>query len=144
LEKLGFPWILSSESSLFNGLRAIFCGNIFVPLLGRRGGARRCCRLAALVMTPAQSGGPLSLGSTSGILSFNLGPVVRWSPKPRFHEVVVGFWQENVGNSDSRIDVSGDLARRFRRDQGRSPQRHWIQDGLKPKTYQCGALQAPP
>jgi hypothetical protein len=24
LEKLGFPWILSSEISLFNGLRAIF------------------------------------------------------------------------------------------------------------------------
>jgi hypothetical protein len=24
LEKLGFPWILSSESSLFNGLRGIF------------------------------------------------------------------------------------------------------------------------
>jgi hypothetical protein len=24
LEKLGFPWILSSEMSLFNGLRAIF------------------------------------------------------------------------------------------------------------------------
>jgi hypothetical protein len=24
LEKLGFPWILSSESRLFNGLRGIF------------------------------------------------------------------------------------------------------------------------
>ena len=33
LEKLGFPWILSSKSSLFNWLRAIFVGNIFVALL---------------------------------------------------------------------------------------------------------------
>jgi hypothetical protein len=30
LEKLGFPWILSSEMSLFNGLRGIFGEKIFV------------------------------------------------------------------------------------------------------------------
>ncbi len=29
LEKLGFPWILSSETSLFNGLRWIFVGTNF-------------------------------------------------------------------------------------------------------------------
>jgi hypothetical protein len=29
LEKLGFPWILSSESRLINGLRAVFAGKIF-------------------------------------------------------------------------------------------------------------------
>src|ERR1700729_2312666 len=28
LDFLGFPWILSSESSLFNGLRGIFAGEI--------------------------------------------------------------------------------------------------------------------
>jgi hypothetical protein len=32
LEKLGFPWILSSESSLFNGLRVIFADENFAPL----------------------------------------------------------------------------------------------------------------
>ena len=42
LEKLGFPWILSSELSFFNNLRAIFCENIFATLPGHRGGARRC------------------------------------------------------------------------------------------------------
>jgi hypothetical protein len=30
LEKLGFPWILSSESRLFNGLRAIFAKRKFL------------------------------------------------------------------------------------------------------------------
>ena len=30
LEKLGFPWILSSEMSLFNGLRGIFVEIIFL------------------------------------------------------------------------------------------------------------------
>jgi hypothetical protein len=29
LEKLGFPWILSSEASLFNGLRGNFVGEFF-------------------------------------------------------------------------------------------------------------------
>jgi hypothetical protein len=32
LDFLGFPWILSSESRLINGLRGIFGGNIFTPL----------------------------------------------------------------------------------------------------------------
>jgi hypothetical protein len=32
LEKLGFPWILSSESRLFNELRRIFAGGIFLAL----------------------------------------------------------------------------------------------------------------
>jgi hypothetical protein len=40
LEKLGFPWILSSESSLFNGLHGKFGGIVFV-------GVRRDIRLGA-------------------------------------------------------------------------------------------------
>jgi hypothetical protein len=39
LEILGFPWILSSESRLINGLRGIFGGNFFVrPFLARQAG----------------------------------------------------------------------------------------------------------
>jgi hypothetical protein len=37
LEKLGFPWILSSESSLFNGLRGIFAGINFSRPFARDG-----------------------------------------------------------------------------------------------------------
>jgi hypothetical protein len=37
LEKLGFPWILSSESSLINGLRGNFGGTIFVVVPRRLG-----------------------------------------------------------------------------------------------------------
>jgi hypothetical protein len=33
LDFLGFPWILSSESRLFNGLRGQVGESIFVPLL---------------------------------------------------------------------------------------------------------------
>src|SRR5271166_802051 len=33
LEKLGFPWILSSETSLFNGLQGISAKNFSVSLL---------------------------------------------------------------------------------------------------------------
>jgi hypothetical protein len=33
LEKLGFPWILSSESRLINGLHAIFTKKISRPFL---------------------------------------------------------------------------------------------------------------
>jgi hypothetical protein len=36
LEKLGFPWILSSELSIFNGLRWIFAENKFSRFFGRR------------------------------------------------------------------------------------------------------------
>jgi hypothetical protein len=36
LEKLGFPWILSPESSLFNGLRGILADEISRTLLPRR------------------------------------------------------------------------------------------------------------
>jgi hypothetical protein len=38
LEKLGFPWILSSESSLFNGLRGIFAERNFSRPFDRGGG----------------------------------------------------------------------------------------------------------
>ena len=49
LEKLGFPWILSSESSLFNGLRGISCIKFFTGAFpGVESGAResrgRCTR----------------------------------------------------------------------------------------------------
>jgi len=36
LDFLGFPWILSSESSLFNGLRGIEAGTIFLGALSSR------------------------------------------------------------------------------------------------------------
>src|ERR1700722_6871696 len=36
LEKLGFPWILSSESRLINGLNGIFSGRFFLALLSSR------------------------------------------------------------------------------------------------------------
>jgi hypothetical protein len=32
LDFLGFPWILSCEARLINGLHGIFAGNIFAPL----------------------------------------------------------------------------------------------------------------
>jgi hypothetical protein len=35
LDFLGFPWILSSESRLFNELHGFFCGIFFVSLLPR-------------------------------------------------------------------------------------------------------------
>jgi hypothetical protein len=41
LEKLGFPWILSSETSLFNGLRWIFAERKFLGSFTRGGGERR-------------------------------------------------------------------------------------------------------
>jgi hypothetical protein len=34
--RVGFPWILSSESSLFNGLRGKSCGGFFLSLLSSR------------------------------------------------------------------------------------------------------------
>jgi hypothetical protein len=39
LEKLGFPWILSSESRLINGLRGIFVGRNFARPFALGGGA---------------------------------------------------------------------------------------------------------
>jgi hypothetical protein len=36
-QKFGFPWILSSESSLINGLHGNFCEIIFVAVLPWRG-----------------------------------------------------------------------------------------------------------
>jgi hypothetical protein len=78
LEKLGFPWILSSESSLFNGLRAIFCGTFFMPVPGRQAVlAAPVGWLDRLSTPPAPSDGAMSPESTSEILCFNLSPVVR-------------------------------------------------------------------
>jgi hypothetical protein len=39
VEKLGFPWILSTELSLFNGLREIFAGRKFSRPIARSSGA---------------------------------------------------------------------------------------------------------
>jgi hypothetical protein len=36
LEKLGFPWILSSESRVINGLQQIFSGRFFLALFCKR------------------------------------------------------------------------------------------------------------
>ena len=47
LDSLGFPWILSSESRLFNGLRGLFAGGLF-----RAPGSPRC--------QPRHDGGPRS------------------------------------------------------------------------------------
>jgi hypothetical protein len=41
LEKLGFPWILSSEMSLFNGLRRILGGENFSAPLAHEAGRNR-------------------------------------------------------------------------------------------------------
>ena len=83
LEKLGFPWILSSESRLINGLREILGGNIFAPLSGRQGGARRSCRAVRFaVQPPIPSDGKIFRESMSEIFSFNPSPVVRQSQSP--------------------------------------------------------------
>ncbi|MFZ0601647.1 MAG: hypothetical protein WAN05_09870 [Roseiarcus sp.] len=43
LEKLGFPWILSAETRLINGLRGIFGEKLFRdPRLAREAGTRDC------------------------------------------------------------------------------------------------------
>ena len=54
LEKLGFPWILSSESRLFNGLQPIFGEKFFMPVSSPSGAARAAPRgrLAALSAPP--------------------------------------------------------------------------------------------
>jgi hypothetical protein len=39
LKKLGFPWILSTELNLFNGLREIFAGRKFSRPIARGSGA---------------------------------------------------------------------------------------------------------
>jgi hypothetical protein len=52
LDFLGFPWILSLELRLINGLRAIFCGNIFMPVPGRQ---RELSRPSRAVRAAVQS-----------------------------------------------------------------------------------------
>jgi hypothetical protein len=94
-------------------------------------------RFAALSMTPSQSGDPIFPESTSDIDSINSGGR-SLVPKPFDHEAVAGFWQENVGNSDSRISghrVDGAPARRLRRGQGdrrgvAGAARRWTLSGL--------------
>jgi hypothetical protein len=75
LEKLGFPWILSSESSLINGLRGIFAGEDFARpfsvATGRRG-----------------PGGPVHAGG----LSVSEGRIVH----KRKLKLISAFAQQNV------------------------------------------------
>jgi hypothetical protein len=61
LDFLGFPWILSSESRLFNGLRGIFGGRKFLALFCRWGGGagtgagiptmQKCCMTHRVSLT---------------------------------------------------------------------------------------------
>jgi hypothetical protein len=53
LDSLGFPWILSSESRLFNGLRVIFAVRVFSALFG--GVKRRGDRSLRSLHTEAQN-----------------------------------------------------------------------------------------
>jgi hypothetical protein len=82
LEKLGFPWILSFESSLFNGLRAIFCVRFFCArfLVIKAACAAPVGRFAPR-STPAADGA-IFPESRSEIFSFNLSPVVRQCQSP--------------------------------------------------------------
>jgi hypothetical protein len=97
LEKLGFPWILSSESSLFNGLRAHFCENIFVSLPGRRGGARRSCRAGRFAiprLLPNVTARCSRVDFRHSLLQSDLGRSL--VSKPFDHEAASRSRQENV------------------------------------------------
>ena len=101
--KLGFPWILWSELSFFNGLRAIFSGNIFLPLPGRQSDDRRPCRgvrfavhAAFSVRRPDISG----IDHKHSVLQSERGRLP--TSKPFHHEAAACFRQDNVGNSNSR------------------------------------------
>jgi hypothetical protein len=63
LDLFGFPWILSSESRLINGLRGIFAEKFFLALYPRR--SRRGCANHRSWKPKAQdcSSGKLSLVS---------------------------------------------------------------------------------
>src|SRR5262249_29188658 len=75
-------------------------------------------RFASMSVPASQSGGSILPKSTSDIVSFN--PQGR-SPVPRTfnHEADAGFWQENVGDTDSPIsdrrrhavEIQGNVAR---------------------------------
>ena len=108
LEKLGFPWILSSESSLFNGLREIFSGIIFTPLSGREGGARPPFgRFDLLPMPPTQYGGPIVLMWASEVVSFN--PCRSFAiPKPTMMRPPRASGKKMSIVQISRIRVKGD------------------------------------
>jgi hypothetical protein len=99
----GFPWILSSESGLFNGLRAIFGVRFFDARFSSLEAALAdpAGRFASLLMTRAQSSGPVFSGSTLDIVSFD-SPGRSPIPKPFHHEAAARFRQEFVGKSDSQ------------------------------------------
>jgi hypothetical protein len=96
LEKLGFPWILSSESRLINGLQAIFGRNILLPV----GGGHRACwavRFAVCAQSPKSEPEILSCVRARSLAS----------PEAVNHGAVALFWQGDVGSSDSRISFDG-------------------------------------
>jgi hypothetical protein len=57
LEKLGFPWILSSEMSLFNGLRENFAEHFIRALDAPRGAGKQPKRRAQSLNQRVQPGG---------------------------------------------------------------------------------------
>ena len=67
LEKLGFPWILSSEMSLFNGLRAMFAMRIFEPPRSR-GDVCAAAAVLAFSMRMGMIGHGMKLTATSDLL----------------------------------------------------------------------------
>jgi len=71
LEKLGFPWILSSEMSLFNGLRAMFAMRIFEPPRSRGE-----VRAAAAVLAFSMRMDEIAHGKTLTIISGFLQAIV--------------------------------------------------------------------
>jgi hypothetical protein len=92
LETLGFPWILSTESSLFKGLRRIFDVLFFVGVLRRRGGRFKGLEIVDEAVDLVEQ--PLPLLWAVSVLRHNrlLMPVVRKGracPTLATHELVL-------------------------------------------------------
>jgi hypothetical protein len=96
LEKLGFPWILSSEMSLFNGLLAIFGGNILWPILAFWAALTGAVERNTLVSHDAC---PMP---SQVFCPFNTSSVVAES-HALYHQARTRFWQENVADSDPKV-----------------------------------------
>jgi hypothetical protein len=129
LEKLGFPWILSSDSSLFNGLRPIFCGIFFMPVPSRQPELSRSCRAVRFAVHAGRSVRRHDIPGIEvrdSLLQFEAGrsPV----PMPLHPEAADRFWQDIVGNSDftdSGDGVDGAAPRRNASGAVSSPWRRW-------------------
>ena len=108
LEKLGFPWILSSESSVFNWLRAILGVSFFDARFSPRGSVRPTCSAGCSAAVEARAIlRPDSLGIVvrDSLLQSETGRSP--GPKPSHHEAAAGFRQDIVGNSIHRFTVTG-------------------------------------